>query len=368
MKVFIRNIIRSCFVLSILFIGRFHVSSQLSESFTGIQGSVRYGFLLPHRSTMEHLVQGHSAAVELGVTYQMNGSRSWHQDFNLPSVSFVLNYMDFGNIDVLGSGIGSQITTYLPYFRKNGLSFGSRLGAGIGFASKKFNQDKNAKNNAIGSHLNALVSFGFKLEKQFLKNSLALELNMTHFSNGAYKLPNLGLNLPFLGVQFSHYFNALQYNEVEELDTPLISTELARWSWYSQLIVSTKQIYPTGGSNYGVMSLTNFVQYLIGSKSSLEGGIDLIYNQSIIRAVPGDYGGEKNFQTGVYLGYVLNVHKVDFVAGMGRYIYNPLKPNGDWYHKLGTRIQLSDNLSANIMIKAHWAKADYFEYGITYQW
>ena len=368
MKHFTKNINRLFIALAIFFLGDFHVNSQLSESFTGIQGSVKYGYLLPHRSTMEHLVQGHSAAVELGVTYQMDGSRSWHHDFNLPSVSFVLNYMDFGNRDVLGSGIGSQITTYLPYFRKNGWSFGSRLGAGIGVSSKKFNQKENAKNNAIGSHLNALVTFGFKLEKQFLKNSLALELNMTHFSNGAYKLPNLGLNLPFLGIQFSHYLENLEYRKPKELDLPVVHAELARWSWHTQLIVSTKQIYPTGGSNYGVLSLTNFAQYLIGSKSAIEGGIDLIYNQSIVREVPGDYGAEKNFQTGAYLGYILKVHKVDFLVGMGRYIYNPLRPNGDWYHKLGTRIQLSEKISANIMIKAHWAKADYFEYGIAYQW
>lgn len=346
-------------------LGNVQVKAQLSESFTGFQGSAKYGFLIPHRATMEHLVQGHTSVVEVGVNFQVDGSRNWHRDFNLPSVSFVLNFMDFGNREVLGRGVGTQIVTYLPYFRKNGWSFGSRLGAGLGLTSKVFDQKQNVKNNAIGSHLNALVTFGFQLEKQFSRSSLGLELNMTHFSNGAYKLPNLGLNLPLLGLQYTHYLEDIKYtdevhSEIESIDNG--------FNFFSQLIMSTKQIYPTGGSNYGIISLTNFTQYSKGGNSKLEAGLDLIYNQSIIREIPGNYGKEKNFQAGVYMAYLLNVHNVDFLVGMGRYLHNPLAPNGDWYHKLGTRINLTEKLSANIVIKAHWAKADYFEYGITYQW
>lgn len=355
-------------ILVVFILGDVKVRAQLSESFTGIQGSAKYGFLIPHRSTMEHLVQGHTSFGEVGVSFQMDGSRDWHYDFNLPSVSFVLNFMDFGNREVLGQGFGTQIATYLPYFRKNGWSFGSRLGAGLGITTKVFDQKQNVKNNAIGSHLNALVTFGFKLEKQFTRSSLGLEMNMTHFSNGAFKLPNLGLNIPILGLQYTYYFEDIKYsekgrgviNESEDLSN--------QFDFFSQLIMSTKQIYPTGGSNYGIVSLTNFTQYSRGGNSKLEAGLDLIYNQSIVREVSGGYGSEKNFQAGVYLAYILHVHNVDFLLGMGRYIHNPLAPHGDWYHKLGTRIHLTEKLSANIVIKSHWAKADYFEYGIAYRW
>jgi hypothetical protein len=346
------------------------LSAQLSESIFGIQVGARYGFLFPHRSSMEHLVQGHTHSFELGATFQMDGSSQWHHANNLPSVSFALSYMDFGNKEVLGTGYGVRIISYLPYFRKNGWSIGSSLGAGVGYTTKKFDQQTNPKNNAIGSHLNALVNFGVKAEKQFKRSSLALEVNMTHLSNGAYKLPNLGMNLPLAGIQFTQYLNQLNFNEgeVKSVDVPKLSATMNRWSWHTQLILSTKQIYPTHGNNYGVVSLTNFTQYTISSKYKIEGGLDLIYNQSIIRDQPGDYGAEKNAQAGLYFAYIRSLHHVDLLLAMGRYVYNPLNPDGMWYHKLGARVRLTARLQANIVIKAHWARADYFEYGLTYRW
>ena len=342
--------------------------AQLSESVFGIQASARYGFLFPHRSTMGHLVQGHTNSFELGASFQMDGSSQWHYDNNLPSVSFVLSYLDFGNKEVLGSCYGARIITYLPYFRKNGWSLGSSFGAGIGYVTKKFDQQSNAKNNAIGSHLNALVNFGLKVEKQFKRISWALELNMTHLSNGTYKLPNLGMNLPLVGLQITQYLDELKINEPKATNTSKVSANMKKWGWFTQLIVSSKQIYPTNGNNYGVLSMTNFTQYLINSKYKIEGGLDLIYNQSIIREQPGDYGAEKNVQAGLYMAYIRSVHKVDFLLAMGSYVYNPLNPSGVLYHKLGARVRLTSRLQANIVIKAHWARADYFEYGLTYRW
>tara|TARA_B100000508_G_scaffold141093_1_gene146617 strand:- start:134086 stop:135189 length:1104 start_codon:yes stop_codon:yes gene_type:complete len=342
-------------------------NGQLTQSTFGVQGSFRYGYLLPHRSTMGHLLQGHTSSIELGGTFQMDGSADWHHHFNMPSVSFVLNYMNFGFDEVLGSSIGTQIVSYLPYFRHKGWSAGSRLGAGIGYVNKKFDQLDNPTNNAIGSNLNALVTFGFMVEKQFDRSSLGLELNMTHLSNGAYKLPNLGLNLLLVGLQYTYYLSDLNYKSIDSNRVDILPLE-RKWSFHSQFIISTKQIYPTGGSNYGILSLTNYVHYQTGEKCIIEGGVDAIYNQSIIRDVPGDYGAEKNIQFGTYLGYILPIHNVELLVAMGRYVYNPLNPKGMWYHKLGSRIRLTERLQANIVIKAHWAKADFFEYGITYQW
>lgn len=339
--------------------------SQIKQSFFGVQFSAKTGFVLPHRSTMMHLAQGHTLFLELGAQLQMDGSSQWHKRFNYPSVSFLFKYMDFGFDEVLGLGVGAQAVTYLPYFRRNGWSFGSRLGAGLGVVTKKFDQQSNPKNNAIGSTVNALVTFGFKGERQFKRSSLGVEVNMTHLSNGAFRLPNLGLNLPKLGVHYTHFLEDLNYVTPEETT---IEELVDRWSLHTQLILSTKQIYPTGGSNYGIVSLTNFVQFMNGPAARWELGLDAIYNQSIIRTSSAEEPSSKNFQLGSYFAYVMPYNRVDFLIGMGRYLYNPLNPNGMWYHKLGARVALSDRLRANIVIKAHWAKADYFEYGLTYRW
>jgi hypothetical protein len=142
----------------------------------------------------------------------------------------------------------------------------------------------------------------------------------------------------------------------------------SKWKIYTEIIASTKQIYPTGGRNYGIIGISNFIQYQFKPKCVVEGGLDAVYNQSIIDEKLGDFASRDNFQVGVYGAYVLPIHKLQLLLGMGGYIINPVNPNGSVYHRFGTRFKIGKNLYANITIKSHWAKADYFEYGIIYRW
>ncbi len=347
------------------FINSVNAFAQFEGTVQGVSLTPKIGYVLPHRSTMQHLTQGHTYSIDVGAVWQYDGSKSWHNHFNRPKFGFNANYTNFGFREVLGESYGIQSFLYLPFFRKNHWSFGSKMAAGVAYVSKKFHQQTNPKNNAIGSHLNGAVTLGVLLERQFKDWSSGLEISMAHWSNGAYRLPNLGLNVPYLALNFDYYFEPIgreqKHQEQEQFSTP-------KWRWGSQLIASAKEVYPTGGSRYGVASFTQFLQYKIGKVSYVEWGADAIYNQSIIVEVEGDYQQLKNWQLGSYLGYVLPVQRFELIVAMGRYLLNPLDPRGMWYHKFGGRLRLTDQLMANISIKSHWAKADYFEYGLTYEW
>lgn len=324
------------------------------------------GFLLPHRSTMAHLNIGHSFGGQVGVVIQTNGRKQWHHDFLFPRIEMNAFFYDLGNPEILGQTFGVSSALYLPYFKTNGWSLGSSLGFGLGYVTKTYDLVENPKNNVIGSHMNALINLGVRLEKQFTNNAFGLEVSMTHLSNGAYKLPNLGLNLPFLSFNYTHYLNQLAFEDKPSIEENGLA--IKSWAFHTQLIGSVKQIYPTGGSTHGVLALTNYVQYRIKKKFILEGGIDANYNQSIIKYNQGNHGRIKNFQLGIYASYVLPIHKMQLLVAMGRYIIDPLDPGGKWFHKFGGRFQISDRLWGHFTIKSHWAKADYFEYGFSYRW
>ncbi|PWH86126.1 hypothetical protein DIT68_06105 [Brumimicrobium oceani] len=332
----------------------------------GVSLSPQAGFLLPHRATMAHLTVGHSAGFRVGAVIQTNGEKQWHHDFNFPSIELGIFYHDLGNKDVLGSTFGFSAGIYLPYFKSNGWSFGNNVSYGLAWVSKKYDLVENPKNNAIGSNLNTITNVGFRLEKQFSKNSIALEVGMMHLSNGAYKLPNLGVNLPFFGFNFTHFIQPLKFNA--SATDNFIGLPINAWSFHTLLIGSIKQVYPTGGSTYGVGALTNYLQYSVKGKCIIEAGVDAIYNESIVKYNKGNHGRGKNFQIGLYGAYVLPIHKMQLVFAMGRYVLNPLDPAGQWYHKCGARFRLAERLWGNFTIKAHWAKADYFEYGLSYRW
>lgn len=332
----------------------------------GISLVPQAGFLLPHRSTVSHLNVGHSYGGRIGAVIQTNGNKQWHHDFDFPTIEFGSFYYDLGNKDVLGSTFGISAGIYLPYFKKNGWSIGTNAAYGLAWVTKKYDLVENPKNNVIGSNLNTITNIGIRFEKQFSKNSISLEVGMTHLSNGAYRLPNLGVNLPFIGFSYHYFINQLEFKDVAT--ESFIGLPINNWSFHSLLIGSIKQIYPTGGNTYGVVSLTNYAQYGVRKKCIIEGGIDAIYNESIVKYNKGDHGKVKNFQLGLYAAYVLPIHKMQLIVGMGRYLINPLDPAGQWYHKFGARFRLAEQLWGNFTIKSHWAKADYFEYGLSYRW
>ncbi|RYM31464.1 hypothetical protein ERX46_16280 [Brumimicrobium glaciale] len=332
----------------------------------GISLTPQIGFLLQHRATMAHLNLEHSYGGQLEVDFKTNGKKQWHHDFNFPTIELNTFYYDLGNKEVLGKAIGLSAGIYFPYFLKNGWSVGNAVSFGLTYITKKYDLIKNPKNNVIGSNFNCMVNLGIRVEKQFSKSTIGLEISMAHLSNGAYRLPNLGVNLPFLGLSYTYFLDPIEYQE--NASQSYIGLPLKKWSFSSQLIGSIKQIYPIGGSTYGVAVLTNYGQYRVNTKVVIEGGVDAIYNESIVKYNNGNHGKGKNFQLGLYAAYVLPIHKLHLIVAMGRYVINPLDPAGQWFHKFGGRFRLTERLWGNFTIKSHWAKADYFEYGLSYRW
>lgn len=344
-----------------------HLSHLYAQKYNiGITAIPSYGFLLPHHTTVKHLVEHHAYGFELGISIQTNGKKEWHQAYLFPKIELLAFYGNFGNPNIIGHAFGLEGSLYLPYFKKNGWSFGNKLNVGIGYLTKRYDKLKNPKDNVIGSHFNCIVGLGFFLEKQFKQFAIGLETNMKHMSNGAYKLPNLGTNVFFLGINYTHYLNPLRLLDAAEIKSD--GQPLRTWEFYTQISASAKEIYPTGGPRYGVIALNNYFHYKIKPKVILEGGVDLIYDGSTTATVKYESPNYKNLTAGAYFAYVLPIHHLQLLVGMGAYLYNPINTYGWVYHRFGARFRITKQLWANITIKSHWAKADYFEYGIAYQW
>lgn len=330
----------------------------------GIEIRPKYGFVLPHRAIMSHLVQGHSSAIEVAYVNQTAGTKEWESRFSMPRYGVALYFSGFGNREVLGSGVGSFGFIELPIFRLNSWMFGGKLTAGLSYVTRKYDAVDNPKNNAIGSHVNSLVVVGAVLSKQLIQGELSLGIDMTHLSNGAAVLPNLGLNIPYLSLGYTRYLNPLIFGN--DLETNEMEIETHRI--YSSLNFSTKQIYPTGGRNYFVGSIFTYYHHQFSRKAALDVGLDMIFNASHRDLKSEAVKFMDVAQIGVFAGYVLPVNAFEYVLGMGYYVRNPINPNGPVYHRFGFRYKVSERIKLNVCIKSHWGKADYFEYGIIYRW
>lgn len=341
--------------------------SQNTGSIVGIESKVKAGFLLPHRSVMHHLLQGHSFAFEGSYTFQTSGEKEWQQAFRFPRWGGTFFIADFGNPQQLGWSFGSYLFGELPIFRKNKIALMSKIGGGLGYVTKKYDLKENPKNNSIGSHLNSLIVIGMNLNYQFKQAELALGIDMTHLSNGAAKLPNLGINVPYLSLGYTRYLKELKFDFDEKPISSYIA-ELNQWQLNVMAILSTKQIYPTGGRNYFVGALGVFGSRKLGRKSGLDVGLDIIFNESLKDRIDGqEFSNLDALQIGIFGGYFIPINRLRILFGMGYYVKNTINADGPIYHRLSTRYKLNKRWNIHCGIKSHWGKADYFEFGLFYR-
>ena len=320
-----------------------------------IEACYRLGSLIAHREDMAHLPKGKSSAFEINYFFRRKKKSS---DIHESGIS--LTYGSLANKAILGDFFGLSTFYKLPIFSSDKQEFNFRVGAGLGYVTKIFNIENNQKNSAISSYLNALIDFSFNHSISISNRyDFFYGLAFKHLSNGATRVPNLGLNYPEL--KFGLNFNSSNINFSSEKDQTFRlknSIAFVAGSFF-------KQIIENYGVNYPVYYGTVFSQFGLKKKLSFELGVDAMYNSSLIYL----FYTNKNqivanndaFQIGAYVGGNAHIDKLQLLIGMGGYIFDRYRLNGSIYHKLSLRYNPISNFLFGIGIKSHWLNADYFE-------
>lgn len=329
----------------------------------GLELRSKYGFLIAHRAIMSHLPKEPTKAFELNGFIQTKGRKSWQRALKLPLIGVSLIGTSTGNKQVLGNHFGMYSYLMYPFTKSEHHVFYGRVGCGVGFTKTVFDQQTNPKNNAISSHVNALINFGLLYQYKWKQNHVLAGLDLTHFSNGASRLPNLGLNLPFVTLG---YGRTLQFKEVESGNVE--SSLVKDWRFSLSLFGSVRDAYPTGNKRTAIWALNFNTQRVFTHGKGYEVGLDLMYKPAIQNYRPYiDKSEETMVQIGLYNAYLLTLDKLQIVVGMGLYLRDEYNPEDPVYHRVGFRYQLDDHWKLNLSLKSHWAKADYIEYGIGYR-
>ena len=161
-----------------------------------IEGRGKFGFLAAHRAVMGHLATEHAAAIEVSYLRRGLGAKAWHDAYNKPFYGITGFFGSTGNRDLLGYYIGTYGFISYPLIQIKNYTFSGKLGAGLGYGTKVYDPDNNILSIPVSTHFNAMVCLGVESRFFFGDNEIVLGLDMTHFSNGATKVPNLGINLP----------------------------------------------------------------------------------------------------------------------------------------------------------------------------
>ncbi|MEM9051610.1 MAG: acyloxyacyl hydrolase [Bacteroidota bacterium] len=321
------------------------------------------GVLMPHHADMEYLVDGHVLGGEISLSKRVDGSKDWHHRFLFPRWGVSLDAYDLGT-NYLGTGYASRIFFDLPLNKSR--TFGLKISFGAGWITNPFDENDNVRNSAIGSSLNAAV--GIEAHYNFnLSDKIAIRpgIGIHHYSNGAWKMPNSGINLGLLRVGVMYRF---EEREIPEIQTKEIGPQTA------EIMVGIsgglKEIQPIGGDKYGVLNFFGIYQKRISGKSTFGGEIGLNYNESLQYKNDDSTTGEPN-PSDNYRAYLSALYQLHFDPlairfSLGSYIAPRFTDDGLIFLRYHLVYEI-EKFQFFIGLKSHYAKADNGELGIMYR-
>lgn len=337
--------------------------TSFGQSELWVEARPKVGFLVAHRSIMGHLATQHAYATELSVYFRGKGSKYWHSWYNNPRYGLSVFGGGVGNNEVLGRYAGAYGFMSIPFVHTKHYEFGGRLGCGVGYAHKVYDNVSNNLGIGTSTHLNAMISLSLENRVEFGKHAVNFMVDMTHFSNGATKVPNLGLNVPYMSLGYS-------YRVQEDTREPEQVIDILRgryWEFGILGLGSVKEVYPVGGKKFPVMAMNLVARRFFKPTVGMEVTLDAMYKGSLRTYAPDvPMTNAELIQLGVFAGYLLPFDRLHLVLGMGYYVRDKFKFQETMYHRIGMRYVFDNGLNLNFVLKSHWARADYIEYGIGY--
>jgi hypothetical protein len=334
-----------------------------------LSGQAQYGDIIAHHNDVKQVIKGHIYGGELNYFFRTDGCNTWQQIHNYPEIGVGAIYLNLANPQELGT-----LSALYPFinFRLNKpekkISLKLRIGTGLAYISKPFNRLTNPKNNVIGSHINGFVNIRLHTAIA-LSSALRLDagIGLSHASNGALKTPNLGLNMVTVNLGLGYVFGnkTCIYNKD--------SVAKFKKQWYPSIIglVGFKEQTTPLGPRYTAYGLQFNMYRRINHKNSFGGGIEAAYDEANKTVWHDNNLNNPTFaqitQVGVKACYAFNIHKLSLPLEFGVYVFQKQNYNGMFFHRIGLRYMLTKHIMANVTLLTHWARADYFEWGIGYQ-
>lgn len=341
----------------------FFSNSLFSQNSWLFMPSIKYGFLLPHKPSLSYFNDSHLNEITLEFSKQLTDTNKWHEYYRYPNIGGGIYFTSLPSDIYTGKSLAGYgfIDIPLKWYKNN--SFNYSIGAGLAFLTKHFDKTDNYYNIAIGSTLNAFINVGIHCSFYFNKFQINTGLSFTHYSNGAWKKPNLGFNIPTLklGVGFINHSK-------KHFEMKLPHQKFKQIEWNIMLAGGTRQNYPSDPNRYYVGTLAFMYENQFSIKHKWGIGLDLFYDSSIPnrnKEVP-DYSKKiAYFRSGIRLSHDLIFGKTSFTFQSGCYFYDQYLPDGFIYSRLGLRYKINHWLQAHVLLKTHFFKADVIEFGLS---
>jgi len=355
-----------------------------------IAGYGQYGKVL---ATNPFLKNAHSsvdkfiefAALSFQLLNQTNGDHLWEQNYGLPTYGVGIYSASF----VENKNFGTPIAVYgvfnAPFKRWKSLSLNYEASLGFTFNWEAFNPAEKSYNTSIGATESVFIDLGANLKYELSPHfDLGFGFSFTHFSNGALKSPNLGLNTFSPKISLEYRINKF----IPEVLQQPIPKYIRNTTVDISIFGGAKNVVYNGtgmdttinykGVYYPVYGFTTVINRQVNYKSKLGLGMcvsyDGSYNSKVIinngEPEPSDKFQGNKLSLSVFPSYELVINKLSVVIQPGFYVLRKHSTNKEplTYQRLGLHYQLGTNLFAGISLRAYnYHVSDFIEWTIGYK-
>lgn len=292
----------------------FCILMVLGSSATDLSGQLRYlqanthlGGIIKHREGITFDTKTPAWGVDLGMYWQTQGEKPWQEFHHFPRFHLTARFHDLGDKDIVGEAIGFSAGVEINLSRKKESAFHFVYSLGYAYLTRPFDRITNPSNNAIGSHVNNSVTLKLDYERRLgEKMMLHIGGQLVHYSNGARKLPNLGLNIPGLYVALSPYrgtYDPEFYNIQRRTKKTKKKWAAGIYAHYAQI-----EIRAPGGPDYPIYAFGVDAYYQLNANHRHSIGYQYDYHESI--SVFGLHTGDFNTDAEARVG--ASRHAVNF--------------------------------------------------------
>ena len=388
-----------------------------------------YGFFYHHHFEMERF-NSHFPAFEASFYKSTFGEKEWHTLYNYPYIGCTFYHSTLGGFDELGSVYALYPFINYPIVPGERAQLTFKVGVGLGWLTNKFDHLENHYNFSIGSHLNAAVNLSFEYRQELFPRMWSVaSFGLTHFSNGAIKSPNYGLNTFSGALGFAFYLRDPRSNFTPSSRPEYYPFEFDGKNWYCidfDFGMGVKDISQTMGSNERHRVYDLSTRFLAQFTNSSRAGFCLSFvKDNSDKALPDHFSADGNqylitrykiaettftdtllihdyqmIKPNLSLCYSMTMDRLSFLFELGFHLNlkqrdsngkwnyteqpnpdNPeypikvLKPlafatdfsKGTIFQKLTLRYHIYNDIYATLALTSHLARADYLCFGIGYR-
>jgi len=331
-----------------------------------------YGTILKHNPAISHLITGHPSGVILSVNHKTFGKKVWQRLYNAPDYGATLIYQNLDN-EFLGENF-SIYGHYNFYFFNRLLLF--KIGQGIAYATTPYDEDRNFRNVAYGTHLLSSTIAFLNFKKDRILGGLGFQagLGFIHYSNANVKAPNKSTNTLVANIGFNYEFEHQRPNYTKKEKGEVKGVEPFGYGVFFRSGVNESDIVGSGQFPFYTFGLS--VDKRFNKKSAVSIGSEMFFSKALRRFIDfrstgrfedGVTGDEDSKRVGIFLGHELRINKISILTQLGYYIYYPFNFEGQVYNRMGSRYYFNKNMFGSITVRSHAAKAEAVEFSLGYR-